>query len=159
MAEQVLPARLRKFHALTEQSSVPRVALDCYLNRLAREEVIRTSVVVQMNGMTTFVEPATKQERRERRVKLERDRDVVRAQLTELRQRLPGLQKSPSLGPSKQGGVSKKRPAANLADLPEDVKRQKVETERIRRVNSIWQQCQTIVKTLLKSVGRQSLHI
>lgn len=110
-----------------------------------------------MNDITAFSEPARKQERRDRRAKLERDREVVRAQLAELKQRLPGLQRSSSLAPSKQAGVSKKRPAASLVELPEDAKRQKVETERIRRVNGIWQQCQTIVKTLLKSVGRHQL--
>lgn len=108
-----------------------------------------------MNGVAHFSEPRTKQERRERRAKLEKDREFVRAQLAELRQRVPQLQRAavPSQGPVKQSGVSKKRPASSLADLSGDAKRQKVEAERAKRVNSIWQQCQTILKTLLKSVS------
>lgn len=108
-----------------------------------------------MNGLSSFSEQSTKQERRERRSKLEKERETVRAQLTELKNRLPQLQRNagPSKGPSKQGGVSKKRPAAGLNDLSGDAKRQKIEAERAKRVNSIWQQCQTILKTLLKSVS------
>ena len=106
-----------------------------------------------MNGLTGYTEPRTKQERRERKAKLEREREQVRSQLTELKSRLPQLRGAgPSKGPSKEqgGAVSKKRPAPGLAG---DAKRQKIEAERAKRVNSIWQQCQTILKTLLKSVG------
>lgn len=107
-----------------------------------------------MNGLGGYAEAGSKAERQERRARLEREREAVRAQLAELKGRLPQLQRAgPSKGPSKQGGVSKKRPAAaDFAHLSGDAKRQRVEVERAKRVNNIWQQCQTILKTLLKSV-------
>jgi len=103
-----------------------------------------------MNGLSEFSDPSNKQERRERRARLEREGELVRAQILELKSQLPQLQRAgPSIAPSKQGGVSKKRPAHGLGEPV--TKRQKVELERSRRVSLIWQQCQTIWKTLSKS--------
>jgi len=108
-----------------------------------------------MNGLSEFSDPSNKQERRERRARLEREGELVRAQILELKSQLPQLQRAgPSIAPSKQGGVSKKRPAHGLGEPV--TKRQKVELERSRRVSLIWQQCQTIWKTLSKSVSLSS---
>jgi len=106
-----------------------------------------------MNGLAEFSDPRSKQERRERRAKLEREGEIVRAQILELKSQLPQLYKGgPSKAPSKQGGVSKKRPAPGLGETT-GTKRQKVEFERSKRLSLIWQQCQTIWKTLSKSVS------
>lgn len=106
-----------------------------------------------MISASEFSEPKSRQERQERRARLERESEIVKAQLQELKNRLPTLYKAgPSAGPSKQGNVSKKRPAPLGAETG-DSKRQRVELERARRVNSIWQQCHTILKGLSKSVS------
>ena len=112
-----------------------------------------------MISSAEFSEPKSKQERQERRARLEREAEVVKAQLQELKNRLPQLYKAgPNGAPSKQGGVSKKRPAPVGGELAGENKRQRVELERARRVNGIWQQCQTILKGLSKSVLFFSAH-
>lgn len=107
-----------------------------------------------MNFSSEFNEPKSKQERQERRARLERESEVVKAQIQELKNRLPHMYKGgPNKGPSKQGNVSKKRPAPSGVETAGDSKRQRIELERARRVNSIWQQCHTILKGLSKSVS------
>ncbi len=106
-----------------------------------------------MISSSEFSEPKSRQERQERRTRLERESEIVKSQLHELKNRLPTLYKAGhNSAPSKQGNVSKKRPAPLGAEVG-DVKRQRVELERSRRVGSIWQQCNTILKSLSKSVS------
>ena len=105
-----------------------------------------------MISSSEFSEPKSRQERQERRARLERESEIVKSQIQELKNRLPSLYKTghPS-APTKQGNVSKKRPAPLGAETG-DNKRQRIEIERGRRVALIWQQCNTILKGLTKSV-------
>ena len=106
-----------------------------------------------MISSSEFSEPKSRQERQERRARLERESEIVKSQIQELKNRLPSLYKAGHTNaPSKQGNVSKKR-AAPLGAETGDTKRQRVESERSRRVGLIWQQCNTILKTLGKSVS------
>ena len=111
-------------------------------------------VALRMISSSEFSEPKSRQERQERRARLEKESEIVKSQIQELKNRLPQLYKGGANGvPSKQGNVSKKRPAPLSGELAGDSKRQRIELERARRINSIWQQCHTILKGLSKSVS------
>ena len=114
---------------------------------------VTQSTLFCMISSSEFSEPKSRQERQERRARLERESEIVKSQIQELKNKLPGLYKAGhNSAPSKQGNVSKKRPAPLGAETG-DSKRQKLEYERARRVTSIFLQCNTIVKTLMKSVS------
>ena len=101
--------------------------------------------------MRDYTQPGKREDRQARRRELTAQKHAVHEQLAELRGRLPGLSRS-AMQPQKSS-VSKKRPSDTKWEASRDGKRQRLEQERSRRVNGIWQQCQTILKGIMKSVS------
>ena len=110
---------------------------------------------VAMNGLDPQLLSDAREGRQRRRASLEEERRVLDEQLSAF----AGFAGMPALtGPSKvpAKGVSKKRPAAGGLGAEPSSKRQRILHERDKRINAIFSQCQTIVKTLSKQ--KDSIH-
>ena len=113
-----------------------------------------------MNGDPGY----TREQVRARRAELQAELQRILEQKAEVEARLAALARAgadaaaappaplPARASHGGGAPAKKRPAAAGLEGPE-AKRRAVHGEREKRINSLWNQCQTVLKTIMRHRG------